>query len=55
MQIDLPDQAPPPPAAVVKLPKRPAPCAGLFGWRKDGVSKFDANAGAAPGRDFPAG
>jgi len=34
IRIDLPDLAPPartPP----KLAKRPAPCAGLFGWRKD--------------------
>ncbi|WP_179101976.1 hypothetical protein [Sphingopyxis sp. KK2] len=39
------------------LPRRPAPCAGLFGWRKDGApprSKGD-DPGKTPGRDYPAG
>lgn len=53
MSIDLPNQAPPPSGAR-KLTKRPAPCAGLFGWRKDGVpSRSDEKPAQPVGRDFP--
>ncbi|UKK84680.1 hypothetical protein L7H23_00830 [Sphingopyxis sp. BSN-002] len=53
MSIDLPNQAPPSPGAL-KLPKRPAPCAGLFGWRKDGAStRADGKPAQPGGRDFP--
>lgn len=54
MSIDLPDQAPLSPRVTSKLPKRPAPCAGLFGWRKDAAPKIH-DAGKTPGRDYPAG
>lgn len=49
MSIDLPDRAPLFPRAAQKPTKRPAPCAGLFGWRKDANDKPDKR----PGRDDP--
>lgn len=49
MNIDLPDQALPFSRAPQKLPRRPTPCAGLFGWRKDAEDKPDKR----PGRDRP--
>lgn len=35
MSIDLNDLTPAPRHTAPRPPKRPAPCAGLFGWRKD--------------------
>lgn len=49
MSIDLPDQAPLFPRAAQKPTKRPTPCAGLFGWRKD----EDDKSGKRPNRDHP--
>ena len=49
MSIDLPDQPPTLPRAPQKPPRRPTPCAGLFGWRKIG----DDKRGDLPGRDRP--
>ena len=39
------------------LPRRPTPCAGLFGWRKDGAPprSRDDDPGKKPGPDYPAG
>ncbi len=34
INIDLTDLTPPPQRGAPKAPARPAPCAGLFGWRK---------------------
>ena len=53
MNVDIPDQPSGPRAA--KLPRRPAPCAGLFGWRKDGAPPREGKAEKSPGRDYPAG
>ncbi len=49
--IDLPDRAPParPPQ---KPLQRPAPCAGLFGWRKTVRSDTDTPKDKTPG-DYP--
>lgn len=56
MSIDLSKQAPLPPAASAKAPKRPTPCAGLFGWRKlDDPAHDAADTAKVAGRDFPAG
>lgn len=49
MSIDLPDQAPPLSRAPQNLPRRPTPCAGLFGWRKNG----DDKRGEPPKREHP--
>jgi len=49
ISIDLPDQARPLPLAKQKPAKRPTPCAGLFGWRKDENDK----SGKPPNRDRP--
>ncbi|WP_158257946.1 hypothetical protein [Sphingopyxis lindanitolerans] len=35
--IDLPDRAPP--RTPQKPARRPAPCAGLFGWRKEAAPR----------------
>lgn len=53
MSMDFPDQPSGPRAA--KPPRRPAPCAGLFGWRKEGASPRDAKSEKSPGRDYPVG
>lgn len=50
MHIDHPDRTPLPPRATQKLPKRPTPCAGLFGWRKQAEDK----PAKAPDGDYPA-
>jgi len=56
MSIDLSDLTPPPRRRDAKPLRREAPCAGLFGWRKDaappGVSDDKP---ATPGADYPAG
>jgi hypothetical protein len=39
-----------------KRARRGAPCAGLFGWRKDAAPpSTPGDAPKAPGRDYPAG
>ncbi len=53
MTVDLPDQ--PSRAGAARLPKRPAPCAGLFGWRKEGAPPREAKPEKSPGRDYPVG
>ncbi|WP_156416909.1 hypothetical protein [Sphingopyxis sp. H050] len=53
MSIDLPNQPSPSPGAR-KLAKRAAPCAGLFGWRKDGAPARVDNKPTQPGgKDNP--
>jgi len=56
MSIDLSDLTPPPPRGNAATSSRGAPCAGLFGWRKDAAPqpafKDDPK---TPGRDYPAG
>lgn len=55
MSIDLSKQSPLPPPVPAKAPRRPTPCAGLFGWRKgDPANPCEANGDKAPGRDYPA-
>jgi hypothetical protein len=56
MSIDLSDLTPLPRRGNAKLPRRGAPCAGLFGWRKGGALPFASNdIPRTPGRDYPAG
>jgi len=38
MSIDLSDLTPPPPRGNAATSSRGAPCAGLFGWRKDAAA-----------------
>jgi hypothetical protein len=56
MSIDLSDLTPPPPRGNAATSSRGAPCAGLFGWRKDAAPppapKDDPK---TPGRNYPAG
>jgi len=54
--IDLSDLTPPPPRGTAATSSRGAPCAGLFGWRKDAAaSSAPKKAPKTPGRDYPAG
>lgn len=54
MSIDLSDQTPLPPRLRGKSPRRAAPCAGLFGWRKDTPEARSASRDRhAPWRDGP--
>ncbi|WP_156416627.1 MULTISPECIES: hypothetical protein [unclassified Sphingopyxis] len=53
MNVDIPDQ--PSGLRAAKPPKRSAPCAGLFGWRKEGAPPREAKPEKSPGRDYPVG
>ncbi|MHA4837154.1 hypothetical protein [Sphingopyxis sp. MSC1_008] len=56
MSFDLTDLTPPPPRGNAAPSSRGAPCAGLFGWRKDAaVPHVPKDAPKTPGRDYPAG
>jgi hypothetical protein len=56
MNSDLSHVTPRPRGSGAVPPHRPAPCAGLFGWRKDGVPPGpSAEMSKKPGRDYPAG
>jgi len=56
MSIDLSDLTPPPRRRDAKPLRRGAPCAGLFGWRKDAApSRTPDDTPGKPGRDYPAG
>ena len=54
--IDLSDLMPAPRREPPYRAKRPAPCAGLFGWRKDnGPFPAESREPETAGRDYPAG
>ena len=58
MSIDLPADTPPPHRGNAAPSSRGAPCAGLFGWRKDGEPAITATAQKKerkPKRDYSAG
>jgi len=55
MSIDLSDLTPPPPRGNAATSSRGAPCAGLFGWRKDAAAPASKAGPKTPGRDYPAG
>jgi hypothetical protein len=56
MSIDLSDVTPRPRGSGAVPPRRPAPCAGLFGWRKDAELPIaSGKPPKKPGRDYPAG
>jgi hypothetical protein len=56
MSIDLSDVTPRPRGSGAVPPRRPAPCAGLFGWRKDAAPPIlTADRSEKLGRDYPAG
>jgi hypothetical protein len=56
MSIDLSDLTPKPPRGTAASSSRGAPCAGLFGWRKDAAaSPAPKREPKTPGRDYPAG
>jgi hypothetical protein len=56
MSIDLSDVTPPPRGSGAVPPRRPAPCAGLFGWRKDAAPPMPSREPPKkPGYDYPAG
>jgi len=55
MSIDLSDLTPPPPRDTAATSPREAPCAGLFGWRKDAPSPASKDRPKTSGRDYPAG
>lgn len=55
MSIDLSKLTPAPRGGSAKSLRRGAPCAGLFGWRKDAAPpRASGDAPEAPGRDYPA-
>jgi hypothetical protein len=55
MSIDLSDLIPPP-RGNAATSSRGAPCAGLFGWRKDAAPQPAFKEGPkTPGRNYPAG
>ena len=56
MNAELSPPSPPPPRGDAAPAPRGAPCAGLFGWRKDMTAQRPAkNDPKKPGRDYPAG
>jgi hypothetical protein len=56
MSIDLSDLTPPLLRGNAAPSSRGAPCAGLFGWRKDAAAPpASKDSPKTPGRDYPAG
>jgi hypothetical protein len=54
--IDLSDVTPRPRGSGAVPPRCPAPCAGLFGWRKDAALPMPSGEPSRkPGPDYPAG
>ncbi|HWW56759.1 MAG TPA: hypothetical protein VN047_07685 [Sphingopyxis sp.] len=56
MNSDLSNLTPPLPRGTAATSSRGAPCAGLFGWRKDAAAPpAPKDRPKTPGRDYPAG